>query len=228
MSVLHPVGPEPARTYWLRRALVLGVLVVVLALLTALLVGGDQPAGVTATPVATPLPSDGGTSSPLSGTADPTDADSAEPSDTRSSDGAQSSTSAPPSAAAPPCDPAQLRTTLTGAERLKPQQATTFDLSLINGSTAACVVEVTPTNFELKILSGSDRIWSSRDCATSVKPVTSTLDSEKAVEWQVRWNGRRSAPGCATRPAVPKTGTYVVTGQLTGARPVQLRMVLAG
>jgi hypothetical protein len=99
-------------------------------------------------------------------------------------------------------------------------------LSLINGSGQTCVASVTRDNFELKIYSGSDRIWSTKDCATVIKTVTRKLGSEQALEWSLSWNGRRSRTGCQSRPEIPRPGTYYATAQLAGAKPVQLRMIL--
>jgi len=126
------------------------------------------------------------------------------------------------------CSPAKLRATLTGDQRLKPEEKTTFTLSLINGSGASCRVSVSPKNFELTIYSGSDRIWSSDDCATAVRPITEKIAAEDAVTWSMAWNGRRSAADCKVRPEIPRPGTYVATAQLEGADPVQLRMILRG
>ena len=126
------------------------------------------------------------------------------------------------------CSPAKLRATLTGDQRLKPEEKTTFTLSLINGSGASCRVSVSPKNFELTIYSGSDRIWSSDDCATAVRPITEKIAAEDAVTWSMAWNGRRSADDCKVRPEVPRPGTYVATAQLKGADPVQFRMILRG
>lgn len=126
------------------------------------------------------------------------------------------------------CSPGDLRVTLTGKQRLRAKQATTFALSLINGSKDTCIVEVTPKNFGLTIYSGTDRIWSSADCATAVKEQMAKLEAEEALTWSMRWDGRRSRSGCATRPEVPRPGTYVATAHLDGAKAVRLRMVLRG
>jgi hypothetical protein len=231
-GVLHPVGPEPPRTYWLRRALVLGVLAAVLAVLISLLTPGSGDGPVTATPgptVATPLPSDGGTSSP-SPTRSLTPTATTTPAPTGSSSPTPSPTTRGNAGPARPtaCDPAQLRTRLQGQERLKPQQSTTFTVSVTNESPTSCVATVTGRTFELRIYSGADRIWSSNDCATAVKTVKTTLGGQQATQWQMAWNGRRSAPGCTNREAIPQNGTYIATAQLSGGRPVQLRMTLAG
>ncbi len=126
------------------------------------------------------------------------------------------------------CTPAKLRATLTGAQKLKTKQSTSFAVSLINGSGETCFVDVNSDNFELKIYSGRDRIWSSNDCAKAVKNVAKKLSSEQALEWKMVWDGRRSKKDCKQRPENPRAGTYFATAQFKGAKPVQLRMVLRG
>jgi hypothetical protein len=88
------------------------------------------------------------------------------------------------------------------------------------------VAEVTAKNFELKIYSGNDRIWSTNDCSRKIKEARRTLRAEEALEWSLTWNGRRSRSTCKNRPEIPRPGTYFATAQLDGAKPVQLRMVL--
>lgn len=103
-----------------------------------------------------------------------------------------------------------------------------FNLSLINGSRTTCTVSVNEDNFELKISSGADRIWTTKDCNRAVRPISRAVRSEEAVEWRLRWDGQRSRKNCEDRPEAPRAGTYVATAQLDDAKPVQLRMILAG
>jgi len=126
------------------------------------------------------------------------------------------------------CSATDLRATLTGKQKLKPKQKNTFKLSLINGSATSCLVTVDRKNFELKIYSGTDRIWSSDDCPTAVKTRSAKIKAEDALTWSMRWDGKRSRADCKTRPEIPRPGTYFATAQLDGAKPVQLRMILRG
>jgi len=126
------------------------------------------------------------------------------------------------------CTASRLRPTLNGKQRLRPKERSTFTLSLINGSDQTCTAAVNQDNFELRIYSGSDRIWSSKDCATIVKPFRRTLEAEQAMEWKVTWNGRRSRSGCQSRPEIPRPGTYYATAELAGTEPVRLLMTLRG
>lgn len=236
-AVLHPVGPEPAQTYWVRRLVVMVVAVILLAIVITLLgnVGRGQQAEPAVLPRATPSPTMSASRPTTASTAVP-DSSGAVPSAATSTSPAPASTQPSNSvqasrgkvAAAQPqtCPASLLRATLTGGQQLKPTQPTTFHLSVINGSTQTCVVAVSTETFELKIYSGTDRIWSSKDCASLVKPVKAIVESEKSIEWQMTWNGHRSARTCKIRPEIPRPGTYFATAQLDGARPVQLRILL--
>lgn len=252
-SVLHPAGPEPEQTYWVRRALVLVAAIVALVLIIVVIVnlfrtnsasasgpGGVPPAvpaatsDSTATPTATATTSPTPAATPTSPWALPA---SPTPASTPSPDTQRAATTAPSSGTLTPsarpsgplaCDPAALRPTLRGQHTVKVNRPTAFDLSLINGSPAGCRLVVDPTSFELTIYSGRDRIWTSSDCAKTVPVKVVRLRSQDALAWKMVWNGQRSAKGCQTRPETPKPGTYVATAQFSGVRPVQFRMVLHG
>ena len=240
-TVLRPAGPEPAQTYWMRRVAVVGVAIVVLAVAGALIANGTSsgsavqanpspppPAPTVATGSPTPTPSAGARAS-----ASPTPSGSSSAA-ARPSTTAATKPSATPKPTPTPkpepvaCAASQLRPTLTGKQRLRPKQRNAFTLSLINGSNQTCTVTVNRDNFELRIYSGSDRIWSTKDCATIVKPRHRVLQAEQAIEWKLTWNGRRSRSGCMSGSEIPRPGTYYATAELTGAEPVRLLMILRG
>lgn len=233
-GLLHPVGPEEPRVYWIRR---IGVLAAVGLLVVILMwVFGDPPAeeptAAGPSPEATTEPSVDPSVAP-SASAEPTASASASSEPTASaSAGAEPTASAQPPASTtatasptptptPVCDPADLRVTLTAKRVVAAKQRTTFDLSVINGHDKPCTVSLTAENFELKIYSGTDRIWSTKDCDKWIKPVSGTLKPEGAVKWQLSWPGQRSSKNCTLRSETLRPGTYVATVQITGAKPVQ-------
>ncbi len=267
-GVLHPMGPEPAQTYWVRRA----VLVAVVLLLAVIVVFGvanlTKAAVATAPPPAIPpagtSPSPSTVSSPGSSST-PSAAASPAPSTTP---GGASASAAPPTSAGPSgstaakppatpttqpsaapttktpatqptpvvtvigtpdCRPAALRVKVSGDRTLSPGQNTTFTLSLVNGAALTCLTSVTDKNFELKIYSGQDRIWSSRDCARSLAAFDKKLAPRAGVAWKMAWNGERSVKGkdCKSGTDTPTAGVYWATAQLNGAKPVQLRMIIS-
>ena len=242
-TVLRPAGPEPAQTYWMRRVAVVGVAIVVLAVAGALIANGTSSgSAVQANPSPPPPAPTVATGSPTSTpSAGARARASASPTPSGSSSAAarpSTTTATKPSVTPKPtptpkpepvtCAAGQLRPTLTGKQRLRPKQRNAFTLSLINGSNQTCTVTVNRDNFELRIYSGSDRIWSTKDCATIVKPRQRVLEAEQAIEWKLTWNGRRSRSGCKSRSEIPRPGTYYATAELTGAEPVRLLMVLRG
>ncbi len=238
-SVLHPVGPEPPETYWVRRTIVLASVIMVLAIVVALIVNSTssgsavQPAPPVPSPVAVETASPSPMSTDLrSPTAlAPSESATAQPS-SKPKGKVSARPSPSPKVTAKPgpvaCPADQMRVTLNGKQHLKVKKRTVFQLSLINGSGQTCIASVTAKNFELKIYSGTDRIWSTNDCSTAIKSITKKLPAERVVEWSLAWNGRRSRDDCKNRPEIPRAGTYFATAQLDGAKPVQLRMILRG
>ena len=99
---------------------------------------------------------------------------------------------------------------------------------MINGADQACRLTLNADVFELKIYSGTDRIWSSDDCARLVPAKQVTLKPEQEVAWSMSWNGERSQQGatCKNRPESPRAGYYYATAQYKGAKPVQFLMIL--
>jgi hypothetical protein len=232
-GLLRPVGPEAASTYWVRRVLAFGA-ITVLAVAVALIINGTSSGlAVQANPsppaVGYPVPSPASASSMQ--TATPTPA-AVEPSASASSTPApmattrEASTKKTDRSGSVDCSGEELRPTLTAKQRLKPKTPNTFQLSLINGSDQTCIARVTRKNFALTIDSGRDRVWSTADCPSTIKPISRKLGSEHALAWSLTWDGKRSKPDCRSARKVPRPGTYVATAQLAGAEPVQLRMIL--
>ena len=88
-------------------------------------------------------------------------------------------------------------------------------------------MKVDSKNFQLRIYLGSDRIWSTRDCPSLVTPISTQLESKRAVEWEITWNGLRSASECEKDSESLEAGNYVATAELSDAEPVKLRMILS-
>ena len=194
--VLQPVGPLPASVYWRRRLVLLGGLVV-LALLLRSCAGGDSPTAKLPEAKATPS---------ASPTASPT------PAPTR-----------PPATAAGLCaDGVVELTTSTDAASYPVGSSPKITLTIVNTGTTPCRRDVGGAAVELRVVSGSDRVWSSDDC--SLGQVSSVEELKPGVAKTVvkTWPGVRSAPQCGGSKAQAKNGTYRVvarvgTKQLEGA-----------
>lgn len=119
------------------------------------------------------------------------------------------------------CDPKKMRVTINGPKQVSPGVPVTFKLSIINGSGVDCVASVNKDTFELKIYSGTDRVWTSLDCLVGLHDRREVLQPEKTLEWDLEWGANRSISQCKVHPNALRPGTYVATAQLKDAAPAQ-------
>lgn len=178
----------PARVYWVRRLVVLGIPLLLVAVVVWLVAGrgsDDDPAPdaeTTSTPPAT----------------DPT------PSET-------------PALAS--CAPAGLALAMTpDAVSFAAGVSATFTVSITNTSAEACLVDAGEVQREIVITSGSDRVWSNRDCvAAGTEKRTLLLPAGGNDTTPFAWNRIRSAEGCPQGLPAPGAGTYSAQLNLAGA-----------
>jgi hypothetical protein len=229
-GVLRPVGPESVQTYWVRRGLVLAAVAVLVVTLTLIITSTSSgsaaaPALASASPTSRAAPSSSvmetaiPTQSFVSASAPREPAAKKSPKLKASARQAHQSTTQS-------CAPAELRTTLTGKQRIVAKHRTTFQLSLINGSAQTCTSRVTSKNFELKINYRNAEIWTTDDCPSMIKPISRNLAAEHAMAWSVTWDGKRSKSECKSARQALRAGSYVATARLKGASPVKLRMIV--
>lgn len=186
-SLLHPVGSEPGRVYWMRRAVVgAGVLAVLGALFLLFRPSGSAPvaavpdstASVAPTPVVTPASTPPAT---------------------------PSATATGPVA----CDGTTTTLSLAGYQKVKQDAKQPFKLGITNTGKVNCVLNLASTNFALEVTSGSDRIWTTADCAKWAPAKKATLKPGKSFEFGLDWPLVRSSAGCKTTKNLLNPGTYV-------------------
>lgn len=124
------------------------------------------------------------------------------------------------------CPTNDLRPTLTGPRKVKAEKATTFAVSLINGSSKTCFLKVASANFTLTVVSGKDRIWSSNDCPATVPTLSRKLGPQNSLDWKVAWNGQRSGSGCSKQRETPRAGYYWAIASFDDTREVRWRVIL--
>ena len=186
-SLLQPVGTQPAWVYWARRASVVIALVVVVMVGFWLFRPTDNPVqAVPAPTVTTP-------SQPTTPAGTPSATESATP------------TPSGPLA----CDQTNTGLALAGYQKVKQDAKQPFKLALTNTGGAACVLDLTSANFSLTVVSGTDRIWTTDDCAKWVPAKKQTLKPQKAYEFGIEWGVVRSGAGCKEAKALLDKGTYV-------------------
>jgi len=194
---VRPVGPEPSATYWARRAGLAASLLLVL-LVVGLLISSTGPDTVaTGSPTPRPTPE---------ASADP---------------------SASPAASLGPCQDTALDVEVrTEQDSYAVGGRPLLMLSVTNTGTVQCSRDLGQAAIELLVVSGSDRIWSSDDCAPGGPGKIVTLEPGEPSRAQVTWPGQRSLPGCQGPKADAQAGTYRVSARIGAlrveGRPFQL------
>ena len=196
----RPVGPEPAQTYWLRRAVLAAAVLLVLVLLLQLLPGGDDDDRLAQSPADVPA----------SATPGPTPSASTDPS-------ADPSATPDPSASASaaPCgdDVLSVEAVATDESYAVGEQPR-LELRITNTGTTPCSRDLGQAEVELQVVSGDDRIWSSDDCAPGGEADVTVLQPGEAETSTVTWPGTRSLPGCQGDDEPADAGTYRVNGRV--------------
>lgn len=202
-SLLHPVGPEEPRVYWVRRSLV-AVVVLALVVGVAWLVWPRESVISAVPPPTSPsvTPSVSTTSTP-----------SPSPSPTPTGPVA--------------CDPTLMKLGVAGFQKVKVgAKNTAFTLTVTNNTKVACVLTISPKTYKLTVTSGKDRIWSTADCEKWLPAKETVVEAGVSHEFSVTWTLRRSSEGCKLAKDKLKPGTYVATasldGKVTAKQPLQL------
>jgi len=192
-TVLRPVGPQSPGVYWVRRLVVLLVVLALLLGIRFLLFRGDS------TTTATPEPS---TSPTASTTPEPTDT------------GSPSAEPTPTATAVPACKDSQITVTAsTDAATYTVGSTPRLRMRIQNTSDTACRRDIGAAQNELLITSGSARVWSSDDCNPGGTAQVVTLKPEQSYSVSVTWLGRLSAKGCPADQPLAEAGTYKLTGR---------------
>jgi hypothetical protein len=206
VGVVRPSGPLPARVYWVRRTIVLGLPLLVVALVVWVLVGrgaagasadGELPPASETSPAGTDATTPAGDEG----------ADAGEEQDDASSDQPAN------------CAPEVLALAITAtAESFPAGVSPTFAVSITNTGSEPCLVDAGEAQREVVITSGVDRVWSSRDCvAAGTEERTLLLGGGVVDETPLAWNRERSAQGCPAGQPEPGAGTYSAAFTLAGA-----------
>ena len=105
-------------------------------------------------------------------------------------------------------------TAATDKPTYAPGQKPLLTLKVTNGNRVPCEVNIGTSQMEYVITSGSDRIFSSRDCQAESKDLVKTLAPGRSETANFLWGRNRTVEGCTAVAAQPAAGTYVFTARL--------------
>lgn len=218
----RPRRPLPARVYWVRRGLVLSVALGLVFGIAHLLGGtGSEPAGETAQVVGAAAEGSPSTVRPVS----TSDAEPAARGGKRHRPKA-TKTETPLAEPSGPCVPSDVVATPKVKGTAYAGRRVTILLKLTTRESPACTWRVAPSSLAVKLVSGSDRIWSSQDCPTSVPTTDVVVRKDHAAKVDVRWHGQRSDSTCSRTTPWAQPGWYHVQAAAFGAEPVDVQFEL--
>jgi hypothetical protein len=193
----HPVGPQPASTYWRRRLVVgLGLLAaIIIVILLVVRPGAQEPA------------------------ADPVDPAGA--SDTEATTAPADVEPVACTATAVEVMP------VTDSETYGADSQPQLSLSITNTGAAACTFPVGSDVQEYIVTSGEEQIWSSTDCQTEAAALEQLLEPGVAVTTTpFAWNRTRSdAAACDAErsPVIAGGATYRLDVSVNGVESTESR-----
>ncbi len=216
---------QSAAVYRRRRIVVLGIIIVLLALLTALVWSLVARAGSGAGPKPTPTTS---SPSPRATTPSPSAAPATSPATGPAATPGPTSTA---DAGPVPCSPADVKVTaVTDHDTYSADENPQLSISLTNSSAKDCTMNVGTTKQVFTITSGSDTWWRSTDCQENPSDAIQTIKAGATVTSSapVVWDRTRSSVDTCSatdRQRAPGGGAAyqlrVSIGGLESAAPVQ-------
>src|SRR5690606_3032438 len=232
-GIARPRGPLPARVYWTRRLLVLGVaLALVFGVKTLLGQAPQDPGAPTARQVGGPasveLAEPTSTDDVAVRAGEAAEAKGERGNEKRGKQGkGKKAKDTPPPLPEPKgvcLDPDVRVTPKVG--RTQPGGGVRINLELTSSLSEACTWKVSPKTVVVKLTSGSDRIWTSQECPRAVPTEEVVVRRDTPAVVPMTWNGRRSNAECTGNTQWALPGYYHVMTAAYGGEPVDVQFRL--
>ncbi|MBS1693848.1 MAG: hypothetical protein JST91_16670 [Actinobacteria bacterium] len=236
MLDLEPHGPLPTQIYWRRRALALGMAVLVIGVIAAIvvLVVVNTSGAKTSTddnPAATPDTATAAPPTPLPGENPEVKTPVVPPA-------AQAPVTPTPTAAVLPppvlkegddCPDSTLAVKgITSQPEYVVGDQPKFTMVVTNIGLVACQRDVGAAVLAAYVYSlDNTRLWSNLDCAPSNETLVKTFNPGEQVTTEVTWTGMGSAPQCPLPRQPIGPGTYNLIVQLGNLRSAAVPFILA-
>ena len=224
-STVRPRGPLPARVYWTRRLIVLGVPLLLVVVLARVLGGSsdgkDETSG-TATQAGATIDetSQAPTSGPTVGTKNGTG---------KKGKKKRNQQTAPPEPvlAEPsgPCTDSDIVATPTIVSAPGGSDVP-ITINLRTVVTEACTWQASPQTLTVTITSGDDYIWSTRECPVAIPVQDVVIRQAVDTPVVVTWSARRSDETCSDRTDWARLGFYHVEAAALGGNGTDVQFEL--
>jgi hypothetical protein len=212
-------GPLPARVYWFRRLLELGTAVLLVVAIARLLGDGSDAS------------SDDGPEAELAAGAPTSSSTGSAPSTAvqpRHTAVTSPTTSPTPTLAVPvgTCSGSDIAVTPTVTDAVAGRDVSIV-LELRTISSEACTWQVAPDALTVKLSSGKDAIWSSRDCPRAIPRRDVVVRKAVTTKLGIVWTqAKRSGDECLKGTGWALPGWYHVTAAALGGEPADAQFEL--
>lgn len=215
-SSLQPRGPLPARVYWVRRLIVVGI-AVLLVVLVAQLLGGSSDGASESDGKATTVSTETSESSSPTATTEPR---ATKP---RTAKEKPRKRLARPDG---PCEDADVLVEPVVGETPEAGRDVRIGLRLRTQEAEACTWQVSRDTVTVSITSGDDDIWSSRECPKVIPTEDVVLRRAKATRVTIDWNAKRSDDECSEYTDWAMPGWYHVQAAALAGEPADVAFEL--
>jgi hypothetical protein len=126
-----------------------------------------------------------------------------------------------------PCVDSDVAVTPEVAEAIAgPRYGVAITLQLRTITAEACTWKVSPTTLSVKINSGQDDIWSSRECPKAVPAQEVTVRQAVSTTVTLAWDAKRSDEDCSRLTEYAMPGWYHVSAAALGGEPSEVQFEL--
>ncbi|MGC4112769.1 MAG: hypothetical protein QM747_20580 [Nocardioides sp.] len=208
-------GRLPARVYWVRRLMVLGITLLLVFGIVRMFGGSGDGGGDQARQVADT--SNGAGKS----TGTESDQTPSSPHHGKKKD------SPPVTRVVPsgPCEASDIAITPSVPHPIGGSDITVV-LDISSVSTPACSWTVSPSSLAMKITSGADLIWTTAQCSRAIPTQDVVVKQSEPTRVKVTWDARRSEPGCPVQTQWALPGTYHLYVAALGGQPQEATFLL--
>jgi hypothetical protein len=230
---LEPHGPLPQQIYWRRRALALGVAVVVIGIIAAVVAVVVMNSTSSEQPTANESQAPAGQAPPPLPGENPAVKSPIQP----PAQQAPPPTATPTAAVVPPpilkegddCPDSTLAVKgITNQPQYVVGDQPKFTMVVTNIGLVACKRDVGAAVLAAYVYSlDNQRLWSNLDCAPSNETLIKTFQPGEQVTTEVTWTGMGSAPNCPLPRQPIGPGTYNLVVQLGNLRSATVPFMLA-
>lgn len=125
-----------------------------------------------------------------------------------------------------PCEPSDVVVTPEIIGAAHAGSPVSIRLNVTTLETPACTYRVSRGTVAVKLVSGTDRIWSSQDCPAAM-PETDVIARKKVPGVaEMQWRGQRSDSGCTRTTPWALAGWYHAQAAAFGAEPTSVQFEL--